>query len=104
VAADDDRRGGLLDGLGKAWGLLDVVVAAGEGEPLADRVLPEPGDDGELLLQAFEALTDRWERDGVGLVLGLVPPGTETELDASTAHLVDLGHADREGSGVAEGR
>ena len=102
VAADDDRRAGLLHGLGQARGVLDLVVAAGEREPLADRVRPQPGDDGELLLQALEALAEGREGDGVGLVLGLVPARAEAELDPAAAHLVDLRHGDREGTGVAE--
>ena len=65
------------------------------------RVGPQPADDGELLLQALEALSEGRERDGVGLVLGLVPARTQTELDPAAAHLVDLRHGDGERTGVA---
>src|SRR5262249_50880548 len=34
--------------------------------------------------------------------LSLVPPGAQAELDAATAHRVDLRHRDRERAGLAE--
>ena len=58
----------------------------------------------ELLLQPFEALGERLERHAVGGVLGVEPPGTEAELGAPTAHVVDLRHLDGEQSRQAEGR
>ena len=68
-------------------------------EALAHRGRPQAGDDLELLGEALEALGERAERDAVGRVLGLEPPGTQSELDAAGAHRVDLGDADREGAG-----
>ena len=65
---------------------------------------PQTGDHGERLLEPVEALTGRGERDAVGGVLPLVPPGADAELDPPAAHLVDLRHRDRERSRVAERR
>jgi hypothetical protein len=79
------------------------VVAALVGERGADRRGPQARDDGQLVLEALEALAERREGDGVGLVLGLVPAGAEAQLDAAAAHLVDLRHRDGERARMAEG-
>src|SRR5262249_39112514 len=63
----------------------------------------EAGDDGELLLETFEAFADGRKRDAIGAVLVLVPAGAEPELDPPAAHLVDLGHGDGEWTRVPEG-
>ena len=44
------------------------------------------------------------ERHAVGGVLGVVPSGAETELDAPAAHGVHLRHLDGEQPGQPEGR
>ena len=69
AAADDDRRAGPLHRLGQRRAVRELVVTALEGEPLPDRGAPQPGDDGQLLLQPIEALADRREGDAVGGVL-----------------------------------
>ena len=96
---------GCCSGLGRRRRVRD----RGSGWPVnANRspigVGPQPGDDRELLLEPVEALSERRERDAVGRVLGLVPAGAEPELDPAAAHLVDLGHGDRERAGVPERR
>ncbi len=75
-----------------------------ELERAALRRRPEPADDRELLAQPLEALAERGERDRVRLVLGFVPAGAETELDAAAAHRVDLRDGDRKRTGEAERR
>ena len=83
-------------GLGSAGDAADRVVGAVEVERRAGRRRPHPGDDRELLLEAVEALAERRERDGVRLVLALVPAGAEAELDPAAGHLVDAGDRDRQ--------
>src|SRR5581483_6570330 len=63
---------------------------------------PQPGDDGELLLEHLEARADGREGDAVGSVLLVVPPGPEAELHPATAHGVDLGDSDGQGPRQAE--
>src|SRR6185437_689677 len=104
ATADDQRRVGLLHRLGQRRAVLHLVVPPVEVEGLADRRVPESGEDGELLLQALEALTEGREREGVGGVLGVVPARAEAELDPSAAHRVDLRHLDGEQAGRAESR
>ena len=65
-------------------------MSAGEGERLSRRGGPEAGDDGELLLEAVEALTHRRERDAVGGVLVVVPAGADAKLHPATGHVVDV--------------
>ena len=77
-------------------------MATVEAERLAGGCAPEPGHDGELLFEALEALAEGRERHAVGRVLGVVPAGTESELDAPAAHGVHLRHLDGEQSGQAE--
>ena len=51
-----------------------------EGERLALRGLPQAGDDGELLLQAAEALTEGRERYAIGGVLAFEPAAPQADL------------------------
>ena len=90
-------------GLGSAGESGQPVVPPVEVEGLAGRRAPQPGDDRELLLVAVEPLPQRRERDAVGGVLGLEPAGADAELDPAAAHLVDLGHRDRQRPGQPEG-
>ena len=94
----------LLHGLGQTRAVLQLIVPTLEVERLADRRVPEPREDGELLLQPFEALAEGLERHSVGGVLGVVPPGTEAELGPAAAHVVHLRHLDGEQSRQAERR
>ena len=55
-------------------------MGAGIGERLPQRGGPQPGEDGQLFLEAVKALAERGERDPVGGVLPVVPPGAEPEL------------------------
>src|SRR4051794_35762452 len=71
-------------------------------ERLADGDAPQTVDDRQLVGQHVEAFACGREAERVCGVLGGVPAGTETELDASTAHLVDLGDADGERARTAE--
>ena len=64
-ATDEDRWMRLLHRFRERRAVGELVVRAGEGERLADRRLPDPGDDRELLLEALEALAERRERDAV---------------------------------------
>src|ERR1035437_4822777 len=60
------------------------IVPALMGEPLADGSLPEPGDDGQLLLEPVEPLAHRLgEWDAVCRVLPLRPARAKPELDPS---------------------
>ena len=77
-------------------------MLAAEAEPLALGCAPHAEDDLELLLEHLEALAEGWERHGMGVVLGIEPPGAQTELDAAVAHHIDLGHLDGEHSGEPE--
>ena len=87
---------GVLGRLGQRGAVLQLVVATLEAEGLADGRAPEPRDDGELLLEALETLSERRERHAVGGVLGVEPPGAQAELDPSPAHGVDLRHLHRQ--------
>ena len=72
-------------------------------ERRAGRRLPEPGDDGEVVLEPLEPLTGRRERDRVGPVLVVEPAGADPQLHPTPAHRVDLRDRDGEGTGVPEG-
>src|SRR6185437_9081275 len=80
-ATEDDRWPRLLHRLGKRRRLGERVVLALEREPLSDRRRPQPGDDGQLLLEPLEPIAERAERDAVGHVLAVEPAGAEPELD-----------------------
>src|SRR5690242_2721823 len=95
-AAHDYRRARPLGRFRQGGRVRQLVVGPLEGERLALRGLPQAGDDGELLLQAIEALTKMRERDAVGGVLTFEPAAPEAELNPAAAHLVDLCHGDRE--------
>ncbi len=81
-----------------------LVVLAAEVELRAGLRRPESGDDGQLLLEALEALAHRGKRDAESFVLAVEPSGAEAELDPSAAHRIDLGHRQRQHSGVTKGR
>jgi hypothetical protein len=104
LAADDDRRVRVLGRLGQRRRVAQHVVLTVVGEPLADRGLPQPGDDRELLGEPVEPGPGVGELDPVRRVLGLEPSRAQPELDPAAAHLVDLRDADREDAGVAERR
>ena len=71
---------------------------------LADRCLPQAGDDLELFLVAVEAFAGVRKGNSIGSVLGLEPACPQAELHPPTTHLVHLGDLDRQDPGVAEGR
>ena len=56
-----------------------------------------------MIGEAVEALRCGGEVEPVGGVLGLVPSGTDAQLDAPAAHVVDLGDTDGQLPGTAEG-
>ena len=78
-------------------------MAAAEVVGLAGRRGPQPRDDLELLLQPLETLPEGGEGDPVSEMFLLEPSSSETELDAASAHGVDLGHGDGERTGEPEG-
>ena len=94
---------GRCAGFGSAGESVERVVLPLVGEPLPLRRRPEPGDDRQLFLEPVEPLAGRRERDAVAGVLLLEPARSQPELDPATAHLVDLGHLDRQRSRVPEG-
>ena len=59
--------------------------------------------DGQLVLEEVVPRADPGKRQPVGLVLGLVPTGAETDLDSAAAHVIDLGRGDGERPDRAEG-
>src|SRR6185295_8994086 len=79
--AHDDRRARPLGRLRERGRVRQLVVRPVEGERLAVRGLPQARDDGELLLQAVEALAERRERYAVGGVLTLEPAAPEAQLN-----------------------
>ncbi len=81
---------GLLHRLRQGGAVRQLVVAPIEVERLARGRSPEPGENGELLLELLETLTQGRKRHPVGGVLGVVPPGAEADLDAPAAHGVHL--------------
>ena len=85
-AADDDRRARLLHRLRPRPAL---------GRPLAVDLL-------ELPLELVEALAGRGEGQAVGLVLGLVPAGADSELDPAAGDVVDRDHVLRQHRGRPE--
>ncbi len=101
-APDDDGRR-RLHRLRQRGRVAHLVVRSVEVERLGLRRRPDPGDDLELLLESVEALTEGWKRDPVGAVLGVVPAGTDAELDPSARHGVDVGDRDRERARETEG-
>src|SRR5262245_29855559 len=92
-AADVDRRVGALGRPGWSAVRLDVIVRTGEAEPLVGTGFgpPQPSDDPQLLGQPVESLTGRREADPEGLVLALIPPGAQAELDPPATHLIHAG-------------
>jgi hypothetical protein len=65
-------------------------------EALADRRLPETGDDGELFLEHAEAFPGGWERQRIRRVLCREPAGAKPQLYPPTAHLINLRDRDRQ--------
>ncbi len=78
-------------------------MVSAERERHSGRCLPQPGDHGELLLEAVEALAGGGERDAVGAVLVVVPPGPQPQLHPPAAHRVDLRDGDGQRPWQAEG-
>ena len=76
--------------LGPEQRILHGMVLAGERP--AVRLVPQPMDDLQRLLQHLRALADLREREPVAAVLILVPAGAETQLDAPAAQLVRRDH------------
>jgi peptide/nickel transport system permease protein len=101
-ATDDDRWHRQLSGLGQTRAIGHAVVPTAEAERLPGRRLPQPRNDGQLLLQPIETLFHRGEGYALDLVLELHPARAKAEGDPSTAHGVDLGHNDGEGNRRAE--
>ena len=95
---------GAWTGLGRAGDARDRVVPARRFVEVAGRGRPHSRDDRQLFLESVEALTEGRERNAVRLVLGVVPARTETEVDTTARHLIDLGDGDREGAGEPERR
>ena len=94
---------GTLHRLGQGRAVRHLVVDARQGERGPVRRPPQSGDDGQLLLEALEALAHGRERDAVGGVLGLVPTGPEAQLHPAAGHGVDPGHGDGQRTGETEG-
>jgi hypothetical protein len=63
------------------------------------RCLPASGNDGELLFESVESLSDVRKGNAVGEVFLLEPTSAEAEFDAAATQGVDLGDTDREGPG-----
>ena len=82
---------------------LDGDRASAVAEGLARRCRPDAIKDRELVLQQIEPSADRGKWQPVGRVLGFVPAGPETDLDAAPAHVIDLSNQDRQRSERAEG-
>ena len=101
AAADDERRVRALHRLGQGIDRHQPVVLALEGERA---VGPGSAHDGELLLEHVHARPDRREAEAVGLVLALVPAGSEAELDAAIRDVVDRRHVLGEHGRVPERR
>ena len=67
------------------------------------RRLPQTCDDLKLLdeaIKAFPCTRRKW--DAVGRVLGLVPSRSESQLNTSATHDVDLGYDNRQLSWLAK--
>jgi hypothetical protein len=77
-------------------------MRSGVAVRLADRRLPQPGEDFELLLEPVEALPQRGEGNAVGGVLRLEPSAAQAEFDPSAAHLIDAGDGDGQRTGETE--
>lgn len=103
TTADDHGRPWLLEGLGERGRVHHGVVLPLEAEGVAIGRGPQPGNDGQLLLEASEALAKRGEGDAVGSVLLEVPARTEADLYASTTHRIDLGDGDGQGARSPKG-
>ncbi len=87
--ADQQGRARLLHRLGQGAQVLELVVAALEGEG----VLGEgAGDDLQLLGQPLHADGRGRELEAVGAVLALVPAGPEPQLDPAAGDVVGRDH------------
>jgi hypothetical protein len=79
-------------------------VLPGVGERLVRRRPPHGDENLELLLESLEAFPHGLaEGEAVGGVFSLEPAGADTQVDAATAHLVDLGDLGGEDARVTEG-
>jgi hypothetical protein len=79
------HRQRILDRLGLALGVRDLVVAALERGALTAQ---QPVDDLDGLCEPVDAGAGRREGDAVGVVLVALPAGAHTERELAPAHVV----------------
>src|SRR5215831_19413171 len=77
AATEYERRMRLLDRLGFAAGVGELIVAPSE---IRDRLSPEQPDDLARLVESVDALGGRVERDAVHGMLLLMPARADAEI------------------------
>src|SRR2546426_7181 len=97
LAADDDRRMGLLHVLRSERGLLEPIVLSGDGRVV---LVPELGQHLEAFGEPARPLARRAERKAVRAVVALEPAGADAEHETAVAHVIDRRRHLREERGI----
>src|SRR5579859_1101553 len=100
TAADEDGRVRTLDGLWVIQRALKLIVFA-----IVRRLVvgPHLARNLQCLLQALEALFERWEGDAQALVLLLIPGGADAKVGAALREDIERGGGLDEEAGMAIG-